>query len=90
MGSGNIGLNERDQPESRECAGCEVGPDHRFQCPKHKSKYQPDGTFISGRATRNIDRHPIKREGHKLVVDVETMIRSDKDPAAWGAAVVRV
>ncbi len=24
--------------------------DHRFQCPRHQSKYQPDGTFISGRA----------------------------------------
>ena len=30
--------------------------DQRFQCPKHKSRYQPDGTFISGRATRGMDR----------------------------------
>ena len=28
--------------------------DSRFQCPRHESKYQPDGTFISGRATRNM------------------------------------
>src|SRR5207253_9283476 len=35
-------------------------PDNsRFQCPKHHSKYQPDGTFISGKATRNMDRFPI-------------------------------
>ena len=27
----------------------------RFQCPKHKSKYSPDGIF-SGRATRSMDR----------------------------------
>ncbi|MBL8981372.1 MAG: Rieske 2Fe-2S domain-containing protein, partial [Gemmatimonadetes bacterium] len=26
--------------------------DQRFQCPKHKSKYQPNGVFIEGRATR--------------------------------------
>ena len=29
---------------------------NRFQCPKHESKYQPDGTFIDGRATRSMDR----------------------------------
>ena len=30
--------------------------DHQFQCPKHHSRYQPDGTFVDGRATRNMDR----------------------------------
>jgi len=29
--------------------------DGRLQCDKHKSKYQPDGSFISGWATRNRD-----------------------------------
>src|SRR5688500_11693168 len=37
--------------------------DGRFQCPKHKSKYRPDGSFIEGRATRGMDRFPIQREG---------------------------
>ncbi len=62
----------------------------RFQCPKHKSRYQPDGTFISGRATRNMDRLPIRREGDTVVVDVEHVFESDKDPAAWSAAVTKV
>ena len=62
----------------------------RFQCPKHKSRYQPDGTFISGRATRNMDRLPIRREGDTVVVDVEHVFESDKDQAAWSAAVAKV
>jgi nitrite reductase/ring-hydroxylating ferredoxin subunit len=66
-----------------------LAEDNRFQCPKHKSKYQPDGTFISGRATRNMDRHPVKLEGGKLVVDTELVIQSDKSLAAWQSASVK-
>ena len=62
----------------------------RFQCPKHKSRYQPDGTFISGRATRNMDRLPIGRDGNTVVVDVEHVFESDKDQAAWSASVTKV
>ena len=61
-----------------------------FQCPKHKSRYQPDGTFISGRATRNMDRLPISRDGDALVVDPDVAYRSDKDAAKWAAAVVKL
>lgn len=61
-----------------------------FQCPKHGSRYQPDGTFISGRATRNMDRLPISRDGDVLVVDADVLFESDKDPARWAAALVRL
>jgi len=64
--------------------------DKRFQCPKHKSRYQPDGTFISGRATRNMDRLPIKRDGANVVVDPDHVFESDKDQAGWNSAVVKV
>lgn len=64
------------------------GDDHQFQCPKHHSRYKEDGTFISGRATRNMDRLPIRRSGAELIVDVDTMYRQDEDPAAWTAAFV--
>ena len=64
------------------------GDDHQFQCPKHHSRYKEDGTFISGRATRNMDRLPIRKSGNELVVDVDTMYRQDEDPAAWAAAFV--
>jgi Rieske Fe-S protein len=60
----------------------------RFQCPKHKSRYQPDGVFISGRATRNMDRFAVRRDGDTIVVDVDTVYRSDQNAADWAAAIV--
>src|SRR5690349_2145869 len=45
--------------------------DQRFQCPKHKSKYRPDGSFIEGRATRGMDRFSVKREGNAIAVDLD-------------------
>ena len=62
----------------------------RFQCPKHHSKYQPDGTFISGRATRSMDRFSIKRQGNSVVVDTGTMHKEPDDPKAWREAVVEL
>ena len=64
--------------------------DGRFQCPKHESKYTPDGTFTSGRATRNMDRYPVSLAGGMLVVDLTRTIRSDAERAAWDAAVVNL
>jgi Rieske Fe-S protein len=62
--------------------------DHRFQCPKHHSKYRPDGVFIEGRATRGMDRLAIQRQGADLVVDLDKMFKEDEDGAAWTAAVI--
>lgn len=64
--------------------------DNRFQCPKHKSKYSPDGVFLSGRATRNMDRLPIRRAGNRLLIDADRVYESDKDAAGWAGAVVRL
>jgi hypothetical protein len=44
--------------------------DLRFQCPRHESKYQPDGTFTSGRATRNMERFAIRKDGQNVVIDL--------------------
>jgi Rieske Fe-S protein len=60
----------------------------RFYCPKHKSTFQPEGTFIAGKAERNMDRYPVRIEGAELVVDTAAFIRSDRDAAAWAAAKV--
>lgn len=57
-----------------------------FKCPKHHSEYQPSGAFIKGRATRGMDRYPVKLEQDQLVVDTERRIRQDQEPAAWEAA----
>jgi Rieske Fe-S protein len=62
--------------------------DHRFQCPKHHSRYQPDGVFISGRATRGMDRFGVRRDGDNLVVDVDEYYRQDENDAEWTAAFV--
>ena len=62
--------------------------DNRFQCPRHESKYQPDGTFIEGRATRNMDRFVIRRAGDSVVVDLSRLLRSDQQKAEWATAFV--
>jgi len=64
------------------------GGDSQFQCPKHHSKYRPDGTFVSGRATRGMDRFTVTRSGDGVVVDVDAMHKQDADPAGWAAAVL--
>ncbi|MGD0483392.1 MAG: Rieske 2Fe-2S domain-containing protein [Gemmatimonadales bacterium] len=59
-----------------------------FQCPKHHSRYQPDGTFISGRATRSMDRFGLRRDAANVIVNVAQFYRQDRNPAEWTAAVV--
>ncbi|MEN9509092.1 MAG: hypothetical protein RLZZ621_1655 [Gemmatimonadota bacterium] len=61
-----------------------------FQCTRHKSKYKPNGTFVSGRATRNMDRMQVTRDGEVLVVDPAVIFESDTEPAKWAAAALRV
>jgi nitrite reductase/ring-hydroxylating ferredoxin subunit len=63
-----------------------LGGDGRFQCPKHKSKYQPDGAFMSGRATRNMDRFAVRKEGKNIIVNLARLYRSDRQQAQWTAA----
>lgn len=60
-----------------------------FRCPKHKSRYKPDGTFIDGRATRHMDRFRVRREGAQVVVETDAFIKSDEDAAGWAAAAAR-
>lgn len=62
----------------------------RFQCPKHKSRYRPDGTFIEGRATRGLDRFALRRDGDQLLVNLDALYREDKDAAQWATAFITV
>ncbi len=59
-----------------------------FQCPRHESQYRPDGTFLSGRATRNMDRLPIRRAGDTVIVDVGHFLRSDQQAEDWAGATI--
>lgn len=61
-----------------------------FQCPKHKSKYTPAGSFISGRATRGMDRFAIQRQGSSVTVDVDQMFEEDENEAQWKTAFVKI
>ena len=66
--------------------------DHGFQCPKHHSKFQMNGDYIegSGRATRNMDRYAVARDGTGVSVDLDKLYQEDTDSAEWAAAVVRL
>jgi Rieske Fe-S protein len=61
---------------------------NRFQCPKHKSRYRPDGTFIEGRATRGMDRYAVRLVGSSIAVDVDKLYQENTDLAQWQQAVV--
>ena len=64
--------------------------EHRFQCPKHKSTFRPDGAFVDGRATRNMDRYAIRRAGDNVVVDLGKLYREDENRDAWISALLRL
>ena len=64
------------------------GGDNRFQCPKHKSRYTPEGVFIEGRATRSMDRYAVRLVGSTILVDIDKVIQEDMDKAAWQKAMV--
>jgi nitrite reductase/ring-hydroxylating ferredoxin subunit len=61
----------------------------RFQCPKHKSRYQPDGVFIDGRATRGLDRFAVRRDGDRIMVNLDALYEEDKH-AEWKTAFVQL
>ena len=61
---------------------------NRLYCPKHKSTFTANGTRIQGKAPRSMDRHPIRLEGGKVVVDTATVIEGDG--ANWATTGVKV
>jgi nitrite reductase/ring-hydroxylating ferredoxin subunit len=61
-----------------------------FWCSKHESRYRFDGQFISGRATRNMDRLAIRRDGAFVVVNVDKWFESDSEPTQWAGATITV
>lgn len=61
-----------------------------FRCTKHESRYKFDGQYISGRATRNMDRFAIRRDGGVVVVDVSKWYESDSEPTQWAGAAITV
>lgn len=64
--------------------------DEQFQCPKHHSRYTPDGVFISGRATRSMDRFAVRRDSANIVVDLDRLFRQDQDAGDWETAFIAI
>ena len=62
----------------------------RFQCPKHKSVYTPEGVFVEGRATRGMDRFSVRKDGNSVVVNLDVLYEQDKDADKWTKAFVSV
>ena len=60
----------------------------RFQCPKHKSIYTPEGVFVEGRATRGLDRFAVRKDGNSIVVNLDSLFEQDKDADKWAKAFV--
>jgi cytochrome b6-f complex iron-sulfur subunit len=60
----------------------------RFQCPKHKSIYTPEGVFVEGRATRGLDRFAVRKDGNSIVVNLDSLFEQNKDADKWSKAFV--
>ena len=60
----------------------------RIFCPKHKARFQPNGSHDSGRQSRDLDRYALRLQGDALVVELDRLYRSDRDPEAWRTAVI--
>lgn len=60
----------------------------RFQCPKHKSVYTPEGVFVDGRATRGLDRFTVRKDGNSIVVNLDSLLQEDKNADNWKKAFV--
>ncbi len=64
--------------------------DNTFECPKHHSRYQPDGEYVkdSGRATRGLDRFAVQKAGTNVAVDLDKLYQEDTDEASWKTAFI--
>ena len=62
----------------------------QFECPKHHSRFTPDGIYIKdpGRATRGLDRLAIRKDGNNIVVNLDKAYQEDEEEAAWKTAFV--
>jgi nitrite reductase/ring-hydroxylating ferredoxin subunit len=64
--------------------------DHQFECPKHHSRFEPDGIYIkdSGRATRGLDRFAVRKDGNNIVVNLDKLFQEDDNEADWKTAFI--
>jgi len=66
--------------------------ENQFECPKHHSRFEPGGVYIkdSGRATRDMDRLAVRKDGNNIVANLDKLYQQDENEADWKAAFVTV
>jgi nitrite reductase/ring-hydroxylating ferredoxin subunit len=64
--------------------------EERIFCPKHKARFMANGSHVSGRGSRDLDRYALTRQGGSVIVDLGAVLRADTDANAWRAAVIAV
>ena len=64
--------------------------EHQFECPKHHSRFEPDGLYVkdSGRATRGLDRFAVRKDATNVVVNLDKLFQEDDNEADWKTAFV--
>lgn len=62
--------------------------EQRVFCPKHKARFTADGSHVSGRGSRDLDRHGIRQDANGIVVSLDRIYRRDRHPDEWSRAVV--
>ena len=65
-----------------------LAAENRIYCRKHKARFGGDGSWLSGRRTRALDRFPIRVVNGQVVVTTDTLLEQDIDGAAYDAAEV--
>lgn len=66
--------------------------DNAFECPKHHSRFDAGGIYVkdSGRATRDMDRFAVRKDGTNVVVNLDKLYQQDENEADWKTAFVTV
>lgn len=64
--------------------------DNQFECPKHHSRFTPDGVYVkdSGRATRGLDRFAVRKDGANIVANLDKLLQEDENEADWKNAFI--
>ena len=64
--------------------------DGAFECPKHHSRFQPDGEYVpdSGRATRGLDRFDVRKDGNNIVANLDKLYQEDDNDTEWKTAFI--
>ena len=64
--------------------------DTQFECPKHHSRFMPDGVYVkdSGRATRGLDRFAVRKDGNNVVANLDKLFQEDDNESDWKVAFI--